>query len=238
MTEIDIKEIWKNYGGNKPEEKRYSLEEIQSYRRKRSKAASKSSRIGLLFDLGYKSIIMIGLIFLTLILNHQFPYQIVVASLIAITCVLIFAEIRFLKKLNKIKDSDPVIDNLKEKLNYFKSTHKKFIFTSALSNPILFVAGMFFYDHFKYGSIQTRAISDDFVIYIFLALSFFISLIGQWPFYKNQIKELEESIVDLDDIQTASEKIDAAKRRRRWFIIISSILVLLGVLLLLIIFNI
>lgn len=236
MKELDLKQIWNNFGEKKPEEKRYSLEDIYTYRRKRSKSASRASRLGILFDIGYKSTVLVMLIVLILILDYQYPFQIIIALLIAVTCALIFLESRYLKKLTEIKETESVIENLKEKLKYLKTTFKKFIFVGGLSNPLLFIAGMFLYDHFKYGAVQARTPSDDLILYIMLVFSYLLSVFGQWPFYKNHVKELQESIDTLDDVKIASIKIEEARKRRIRFIIVSSILALIGILLLLIIF--
>ena len=75
---------------------------------------------------------------------------------------------------------------------------------------------------------------EDPVLYLFIIISFLISLVSQWLPYKNQLKDLKESIEDFDDARTASVKIEEANKRRKRIIIICSVLLLAGVLILLI----
>ncbi len=235
MEEFDIKNIWKTAGENKSKMKKYSLEDIQSYRKKQSKKISRSSRFGILFDIFYKCTSIAGLIYLLIFLNYQYPYKIVISLLLVISFILVFVEFGFLKKLNLITEGDSVIENLRKKLHFFKTTYKKFVFISALSSPLFVVAGFFLYYYFKYNEIKMGTPFEDPVLYLFPVIAYLISLFGQWPAYKNQLRELNESIEDIEDTQTVSIKIEEAKKRRKKFIIISSILILIGVLIFLII---
>ena len=237
MEELDLKNIWKSAYKKESETKHYSLNDIQLYRQKRSKTTSKSIRRSIFFDIGYKSVIVLELIYLLFTLNYQFPYQLVIALLLILSCSLIFLETRFITKLNQIKETESIIITLKEKLIYLKTTFKKFIYTSALSNSLFFISGMFLYDHFKYGKIQSRNPLDDLILYLILALSYLIPLIGQFSFYKIQLQELNENIEDIDDTYSSSIKIEESKKRRIKYIIISSILVLIGIIILIILIN-
>jgi MFS family permease len=234
MEEIDLKKIWKTAGEDELKIKKYSLNEIQLYRTKKSKQASRTSRTGILFDIFYKIAVSAGYIYLLIILDYQFPWQIIITCLLAALLILAAAELGFLKKLNLISESDSVIENLQKKYDFLKTTYKKFIFFSALSNPFFVTGGFFLYFYFKYGEIKMAAPFEDPVLYIFIVISFLISLAGQWPFYKIQLKDLKESIEDLDDDKIAGLKIEEAIRRRKKIIVISSILLLTGVLFLLI----
>ena len=233
MEELDIKQIWK--GANKKEllAKSYSLDDIQKYRKRKSHLISKSSRLTIFFDIGYKSVTLIGLIYLLTVLNHQEPYQIIIGSLMAVTASLVLIEINFIEKLKSIKETDSVIDNLQNKLIFLKTTYNQFIFLSALSNPLFVLAGFLLYHHFKYNGMHTGTPMTDPVTYIFLVIAFAISFFSQKPIYNTQIKELQESIHDMNDTAMASIKIEENKKRKRNNIILCSILILIGVLFLL-----
>ena len=233
MEETDLKNIWKKAGGNESKIRKYSLADIESYRTKKSRQVSKSSRAGILFDIFYKIVTAAEFIYLLIFLNAS-AWQIIIACLLAALCILIAVELGFLKKFNLISDNDPVIDNLKKKYGFLKITYKKFIFYSALSNPFFVTGGFFLYFYFKYNEIKMGTPFEDPVLYLFILISFIISLAAQWFPYKSQLKDLKESIEDLDDDKIAGVKIEEAVRRRKKIIIISSILLLAGVLFLLI----
>ena len=235
MEELDIKNIWKTANKNETVMKKYSLADIKLYKEKKSKQLSKSSRLSILFDIAYKCLAFLELSFLLIFLNYQYPFQTIIGFLLAIICVLVFFEAGFLKKLNLIKDTDSVIDNLQKKLSFMKTTYRKFIFIGALSNPLFVGSSIFLYYYFKYSEIRIGTPLEDPILYLFLIAAYSISLFGQWPFYKIQIKELKENIEDIEDTQIASVKIEKAKKRKRNILIISSLLILIGILIFLII---
>ena len=234
MEEFDFKSIWKSAGENKSKTKKYSLEDIQLYRKKKSKQISRSSRLGILFDIFYKCVVVIEFAISLIIFNDQYPFQLIIGFLLAVTCILAAVELGFLKKLRQITESVSIIENLRQKLDFIKTSYKKFIFIGAFSNPLFVIAGFFLYYYFKYNRIKMGAPFEDPVLYLFPVIAYLISLLGQWPFYKNQLRELKESIEDIEDSQIASVKIEEAKKRRRKLFIISSIVILIGVLILLI----
>ena len=237
MEELDIKYIWKTAYENDADIKHYSLNDIHEYRKKKSKLTSNSSRISILFDIIIKSFIILELIYLSVIHKYQYTYEIIAPFIIIITLMFIFLEIGFIKKLNRIKETDSVIANLKEKLYYLKNTYKKFIFIAALSSSLFFISGVFLYNHFKYGKILTSSPFEDPVLYILMILAFIISLFAQWSYYKIQLNELKESIEEFGDVHTAAIKIEETVRRRRIYIIVASILALIGILILLLILK-
>lgn len=232
MEETDLKNMWKKAGGNESKIKKYSLSDIESYRTKKSRQVSKSSRGGILFDIFYKIAAAAEYIYLLIFLN-SFTWQIIITCLLAALCVLIVVELGFLKKFNLISESDSIIGNLQKKYDYLKTTYRKFIFYSALSNPFFVAGGFFLYYYFKYGEIKMGTPFEDPVLYVFIIISFIISLAAQWFPYKSQLKDLKESIENLDDDKIAGVKIEEAVRRRKKIIIISSILLLAGILFLL-----
>jgi len=233
MEENDLKNIWKTAGKYESKIRKYSLADIESYRTKKSKQVSRSSRAGILFDIIYKIVAAAEFIYLLIFLNSS-TWQIIITCLLAALCVLILIELGFLKKFNLISDSDPVISNLQKKYGFLKTTYRKFIIYSALSNPFFVTGGFFLYYYFKYNEIKMGTPFEDPVLFLFIVISFFISLAAQWFPYKTQLKDLKESIEDLDDDKIAGVKIEEALRRRKKIIVISSILLLVGILFLLI----
>ena len=234
MEKRDIKDIWKSAPENQFSTNRYSLNEIQAYRKKKSVQTSRSARLTIRFDIGLKSILITGLCYL-LLTHQQYPYPFVFGVLIALITALIFIENSFIQKLSQIKETDSVIENLTHKLHYLRTTHAWFVFLGALSSPLFVLCGFFLYYHFKYGEIRIGLPIEDPMTYLFLALAFVISYFSQLPVFKSQVRELKESIEDIDDSAMAHVKIEESRKRRRNYMILFSILILVGALVLLLI---
>ena len=234
MKEKDIKHIWHTHSERDLSDPTYTLEDIQAYRKKKSAQTSRSSRWTILFDILVKIAIVIGLCYI-LFFQSQYPWSLIIGMIMAFTTGLILIEFSFLQKLKQIKNTDTVIENLKHNLHYMRTKYAWFISLSALTSPLFVLCGFFLYYHFKYGEIQMRSPLVDPIPYLFLLLAFTISYFSQMPLYKNQVRELQESIEDMDDTRMASVKIEAAKKKRNRHLIIFSIVVLIGILLFLII---
>ena len=235
MEGFDLKNIWKNANKNEAGFRQYSMDDIREYRKNKSNTATVSSSRLILFDIIYKSVIILGFIYLLIVLKNQFTYKIITGIMLAVSFLLMIIEIGFIKKLKFIKETDSVLDNLKKKLHYLKTTYLKFVFTSSISNSFFFAAGIFIYCYHKYGKIQISSPHEDPVLYLMFLIAYAVSLAGQWPFYKNQIHEIKESIEDFDDTLSASIKIKEAAKRKIRFIIAGSIFIILGIFILLLI---
>ena len=233
MEPIDVKQIWKSAQKDELLNKRYSLEDIHKYRKYKSHQTSKSIRRAIIFDILYKSVVMMELLYLLIFLDYQFPYQIIVGLLMLVAISLVFVEMNFLKKLKLIKETDSVIEIIRRKLDYLSNTYNKFIFISAFTNPLFVLAGFFLYFHFKYNEIRLETPSEDPVLYLILLVAFALSFFAQQPVYRMQRKELQESINEIDDVEFASVKIEESKQRRRYLIAAFTLLILAGILILL-----
>lgn len=68
------------------------------------------------------------------------------------------------------------------------------------------------------------------ILYPFLLLAFIISFGAQWTNYRSQVKELTETIEDLDIAIFVSVTIAERRMKKRRNIIVYNILILLGLL--------
>jgi hypothetical protein len=235
MEETELKNIWKKAGEMESPAEKYSIEEIQLYRVKKSKQAYRKGKAGILFDIIYKAVALFEYIFLLISLNNQFPYQQIITALTTAVIILIAADMIFLKKLSLVKYSGSVLENLHERFSYLKTTYFKFIFINALSGPLFITGGFFIYFYFRYNAIQMAGPFEDPVLYLLIIVAFCIPFAAQYIDYKNQYRELKESIEDLDDGGNVSEKIAEAEKRSKKIILISSVLIITGILIFLII---
>lgn len=236
MKEIDLKHIWKN--ANKKKKHSYSLQEIHAYRLKKSVNTYKSGYRTIWFDIAYKGISVIALLYLLLFLNY--PNQNILSLLLIVTLLLMIVELSFLRKLKLIKDTDSVIEHLKSNLIFLKTTYKKFILLSAISNSLFVLNGFLLYSYFKYNGTLMETPFNDPVMYFFLAAAFCFSFFAQIPNYKHQTNELMAYINDMDDTEEASVIIEKSNRNRKKNIKLYSILILVALLvfiLLLVFYN-
>jgi len=233
MKTDDIKQIWKSANTDETVGKQYSLKEIQEYRKKKSRQFSQSGKRIIYFDIGFKGLLVLALLYLITFQVAEPVYQQIIVVLISVTAILLGMNFIYLKKLEKIKETDAVMNNLKNQLHYFKNTYRNFIINSSFSNPIFVVTGFFFYFQFKYHEIRMGTPWEDPVLYLFLLAAFIISLGAQWANYRNELKELTEAIKDLDDESIASLKIEEHRMSRRRNLFMYTILIVLGMLVLL-----
>ena len=233
MKTNDIKQIWKSFSPDDGANKRYSLNDIQVYRKKKSQQLSKTGSRAIYFDIVFKSLIAFALAYLVVFQVTESVYKPIISILISITVLLLGMNFIFLKKLKKIKGTDAIMDNLKNKLHYFETTYRNFIINSSFSNPLFVLTGFLFYFQFKYGEIRMETPWNDPVPYLFLLVAFIISFGAQWTNYKNEVRELTETIRDLDDEKLAAIKIEEYRKRRKRNLFIYSVLLLVGILILL-----
>lgn len=230
MKTNDIKQIWKSANTDETTGKRYSLSEIQDYRKKKSHQMSTSGFRAIRFDIAFKGLIAAALLFLLVFQVTQPLYHRIIVILIFVTVVLLWLNFSYIKKLKAVKETDAVMENLKIKLRYFKTTFRNFIINSSLSNPLFVLTGFFFYYQFKYHEIKMELPWHDPVPYLFLLLAFIISFGAQWTNYRSQVNELTETIEDLDNESLASMKIAERRIKERRNLIMYTILILLGLL--------
>ncbi len=227
--EINLQEIWnlRLTVGNPI--KKYSLQDIHSYRIRKSRQMSRSTRLIIVFDIIYKLVSLMGMILLLVTRVIQTPYLVVIWLLIIATVVLIAFEYSLIKKVRSIRESDAIVETLSNKLYYLRTSHKVFIFLSALSNPIFVTIAFVWYYAIKYGQIGMTAPFEDPVIYGFILLSFAISYFSQVPIHRRQVNDLKETVMDIDNTKVTNLKIAEAREHRIKVLILYSILFLIGI---------
>lgn len=232
MEPADLKHIWKKGQGNRSEPAIYTLADIQAYRSKKSKQTARTGRLTMLFDMGYKAIVSLGLCFLLGLLEKP-SHLITVGVMLVVTVALIWIESRFVRKLRSIKETDSVVDNLKHQLSFLKVTYNKFLYIGALSNSLFVLTGFLLYHYFKYGGMQPENPLNDPLTYVFLAVAYAVSIVGQWPFHKKQINELATSIQYIDDEYMETLRIEDERKSKLKYRIMFLFLILVGLLALL-----
>lgn len=230
MEDLNIKNIWK--ASQTEDGKSYSIEDIRSFRKQTSIQITRSTRLVILFDIGFKLLISIAFIIVMLLIHQQTSYQYIALLLLMVLVLLIGLEVTFFRRLKSIKETDSVLDNLKSKILFHKTVYQQFLLTSSFSSPLFVVAGFFIYEYVKYEQLQ---MGPDPVLYIFPLLAFFISYFAQRPVYKKQLQELYDSTKEIDDIAMETLRINVSKKEKQHQIIWFSVIALIGLCILLII---
>ena len=235
MEDDKLKNIWKKATGF-PEKSKYTLAEIASYKQKKARDTNRNIRRGILVDIGYKAVIILGLI-VHLFLQGTKDSQVfwIIGGLILLTVVLVGINLQFIRRLDQLTESNSILENLQQKIAYLRTTYRPFLFLSPLSNFLFILTGFFFYYHFKYGAIQMDPPWEDPVLYGFLILGYLIGFWAALPFYRMHLRELEECLEDLDDQFMAGLKIREHQRRKLLYYIIGATLLLVGIVVFLIV---
>lgn len=229
MDSVNLIQIWKSGQGKEPDSPRYSMDQILAYRKGRSRQSRRSGKLSILFDIGYKVIIGLGLLYL-LILPVPSIIRLVAGSLLLLNLALIGLELTFLRKLGSMSETETVVDNLKKQLHFLKQTYRRFVFSGAFSNPLFVMTGFLFYQYYTHGSESMVDMLSAPISYVFVLAALGISLGVQWPYYRQHVKEVLELLESVDNDSLSSMKIREQKKKRTKRIIMYAILFLLGIL--------
>lgn len=219
MKEQDLKQLWKNANSSTNEESSPTEDMRRHLRKQTSDRIYLNLKKGFIFDIILKSLIT-ATVFLYMVFNKinwvQEPAS--MFTLVFLSAFLLSAMIGTyiisVRRFKRIPQDLPVLQSLKRKLDYVKTTYRKFMFGSALTAPLFVFTGNIIYFHRKYGEVRF----DDPIILIFIFLSFIIAYFAQIPLYNILKRELEEAISDLDE-DKAKELAVARKKQTIQYLI-------------------
>lgn len=199
VTELDkYKDIWKDEKGF--DRKILSDREVTGYLRKRSGSIRDSFRTGLLIDLVLKGILGISFLILTLLLPGTGVIQLLCGIMFLLTCYLIFMQIRTYFKLPGKRAYSENIKSFHEGIiSFYRSRFIRSLHLSALSNPLIFISGMFYYYLFKYGMVRSMEAVDFIVLGIFCLAGYLLGFMAQRMQYNHRIRQMEECLNELNE---------------------------------------
>jgi F0F1-type ATP synthase assembly protein I len=238
MKEKELIDLWKTSAESIIAGRRYSLNDIQNFRKKKLRRTHNSMKFSFYFDSGLKVLLAASYGFLLIEYSGITPLNYILTVIFVMLVALLFFNLRFHSKYRKIEDSESVLDNLKERFEYYKNTHLKFIHLSAVSVPLFVLSGFFLYLHFKYGFIDLAEKFGDFVLLAIIILSWIIHLASNMFVYNAEMRELKDYITELDDPELALQKLESSERKRRSRLLYFSMLVIIGVILLWVLYRI
>jgi len=199
MIELDdLKRIWKE--GNMIQPPNYSIEEIDQFRKSRSRDFSKWIRSSLAIDFAIKSLIGITFIVLFFLFSDQIVERIVCLALAGLTFLLILIERpHYQKSIELDRTTEALQDALEAKLRFLKSYYFKIQFMVGLTNPLLVTAGSFIYYLSKYGKIPKMDFVDILVFAAILIVSFLFTIPTTAGLYGFHLKTLRNSLANLEN---------------------------------------
>lgn len=233
MESVDIIAVWKQSKDAETASPRYSLEQIQAYRRKSTNDSRRSGKLSIQFDLIYKAVVALGFGFL-LSLPLPAVFQWVAGASLGLMLTLISWQLSFLKRLRAIKPTDAVADHLKNQLHFLQKTYRQFVFTGAATNPLFVLAGFMLYAHYKHEPTDIDGFFQDPVLYGFVILAYAFALGAQWPYYQKHMKEVREMLESVDDDVLATLQLHEQRKKRLKRMITFAILFFIGLMILLI----
>ncbi len=203
--------------------------DIMLYIEQQSSDISTLFRKGLITDVIIKSVLLISFMGLIKIYQNQVPVMGISIALLVFSLLLLAIQYVFYRQVAGIED--PLQDTrtlLKNKIDYFYKKYTRAIVIAALTNPLLVLSGFLYYFYLKYGSVRPLDTIDIMVFGSAIALSFVISVAAQFYQYRFHVKQLEESLEELEQDTIDEQMIQTWKQKRVRLVLFAVLALVLG----------
>ena len=188
---------WKNEKSF--QEEKLSETEIYNFMISASQIVKQYKR-SLIFDMVFKSVLLLSFIVLIVLLKKPAIATIVISFFIFITALGIIWQIKIYQQVGK--NRAPTIhlkDLLRAYIDFYNRQYIKSIFVNALSSTLFFLSGSLFYLYFKYKQFPSLELDDFIVITIGIILSYGVSALAQIKQNDYEIKQLESCLVEIEE---------------------------------------
>lgn len=230
MENLDLNKYqlaWKNEKSFQAE--KLSEIEIHNFMKSASKVSGQYRR-SLLFDMVFKTILLVSFIVLIILLKNQSIAILANTFFIFIAAFGIIWQLKVCKRVDKISvTKEQLKDLLKAYIEFYNRHYVKSIFVSALSSTLFFLSGSTYYLHFKYKQIPTIELDDFIVLTIGIIVSYGVSAFAQIKQNEFQIKELESCLVEIEENTIDASSIKKYKTNRIKNIVTIGIALIIGV---------
>jgi len=231
MENLDLNKYqlaWKNEKSFQAE--KLSEIEIHNFMKSASKIVGQYKR-SLIFDIVFKSLLLISFIGLIFLLKNQSIATLTNSFFIFIATFGIIWQIKVYKTVNKISISnEPLKRLLRAYIDFYNGQYVKSIFVTALSSTLFFLSGSLFYLYFKYGQIPYFELDDFIVLTVGIILSYGVSAFAQIKQNKYQIKQLESCLVEIEENTIKASSIKKYQTNRIKNILMIGIALIMGLL--------
>ncbi|MFH4966432.1 hypothetical protein V8G69_15630 [Gaetbulibacter sp. M235] len=230
MEDLDLNKYrlaWKNEKSFQAE--KLSEIEIHNFMKSTSNIVGQYRR-SLIFDMVFKSFLLISFIALIFLLNNQSIITFVNSFFVFIAVLGIIWQTKIYKRVEKISvTKEHLKDLLRAYIDFYTGQYIKSIFVSALSSTLFFLSGSLFYLHFKYEQIPIFELGDFIVLTIGIILSYGVSAFAQLKQNDYQIKQLESCLVEIEENTINASSIKKYKTNRIKNIVTIGITLIIGV---------
>ena len=203
--------------------------EIRNFMKSASKIVGQYRR-SLLFDIGFKGILLISFLVLIFLLKSQSIAILTNSFFVFIASIGIIWQTKVYKRVDKISvTKEHLKDLLRAYIDFYNGEYVKSIFVSALSSTLFFLSGSLFYLYFKYRQIPSFELDDFIVLTIGIILSYGVSAFAQIKQNDFQIKQLESCLVEIEENTISASSIKKYKTNRIKNIVTIGIALITGV---------
>ena len=210
-----------------------TAEQIQAFRYRKTRNFFRRMSVTIWLNTGIKLILVAGLAGLIALSLAQPDMVMLLAVLIAVCIGLIVYELSLTRSLKILSEGTERTSALLRRMNRFLSVQfSYFRMLGALTNPILVLTGIFYYQYFKRQEIGFADVEDIIVTLVILIISYLLAMIGN-HFSRMSMKA---ELADLQMIDEDPAGILSASRKRKTIIAVISLTVLLLGLLLFLVF--
>ncbi len=234
MEEINLdkyKSAWKSEESFL--EEKLSRERIVKFMQSASKNISGLFRKSLIIDIAIKLALTVSFGVLLYLYAGQYRILGIPAVFILITLLCIVFQIKVLKKIPDVNNTD---QNLKSLLySYIDFYTGKFVpslILTSLSGSLLFISGALYYFYYNYGTIRSLQYDDYLVFGTIIVVSFLLSAFIQIKNFRFHIRQLENSLNEIELGTISESKLKHYEKLNKRNLILYSVIVFVGLLLL------
>ena len=210
-----------------------SKNEIQSFLGKKSKDITILFKKGLLMDIVLKAIMGISFVGILFLYAANSNVILWISVVLVITVLTLLYQVRSLKNIpDGSYGEDGVRSSLQSKLNYYYKSYSRSLYIGALSNAMIIISGSLYYFYFKYGELRQMDIADFVVFSTTIILSFVFGLLVQFYHHNFHIKQIKESLNQIDAETISVQTLKSQKLKRVILFWIAFIAITCGLLLL------
>lgn len=229
-----LKQTWNSI--NKEQSPNYSMDEIDQFRKSRSKDFSKWIRSSIRTDFIFKTIIGLGFLATAFLFKNQNAILLLSIALALLCFLLIVLERPHFRKSIQIDQSPDALSlALEKKLQFLKAFYFKIQFLVGLTNPLLVTLGSFFYYFFKYQEFPKQDVQDLLVFGAILLISFLFTIPTTAGLYGFHLRSLQNSLANLENPDHWETEIVRYHKSKKILVIAFLALVIVGILTLLLI---
>ncbi len=195
----DFKKVWKA-SNEAVNQLRYTADEIQSFRKARSRDFTKWISNSLKMDFVIKALMGLGFLPLIVLFHGEVVIQLVCA-LLSLGCFsLILLERPYYRRSKQLdQTTENLQKTLQDRLAFLKSFYFRIQFLIALSNPLLVTLGSFYYYQQKYGTVHFDDLEDVLVFTAILVVAFLFTIPTMAGMYGFHFKSLQNTLSSLED---------------------------------------